>query len=508
MQLLSPHFTGNTAKETVVANSEGRTQGLSGLPSSGFQSVLSQYSTRSDQAGGLARAPAVSDQGKTPVSASTGQMLPLRQTTDFPLTPAAEVLDSLDGLLDDLTGTVENILALEQNGPAGETGPATRFLVEDMGFTEAEATDLIDMLEAWVADPPQVAMTPESLTELGSEALALVRAMEDSLASLDQDLNLWFQKIAEMTVTAEEGSDENTVGPVAGNTSQPESNGLLAAPARERSMLETLQQWSQALSEGQGGLSQVIASIAERVKLSLNSTANSGLPASFDQTRPEAMLLNGEKVLGEKSAPSADTLFSQLLQNGSTRTDTDQETSALSRLTPLAAAVADDAGLSSFSGQPVLDKTDAVSAVIQRSLQQPMLASDAGRQLGERLALMVKGDVQHATIRLDPPELGLMDVRISVQNDQTQVQIVVQSPQVREALESQSVRLREFLEQQGLSLAKLDIRDGSADQQQAGGDQSDRSGNNGSGLGNGEDDTLENTDPATNWEQGLVDHFV
>jgi flagellar hook-length control protein FliK len=508
MQLLSPHFTGSTAKETVVANSEGHAQGLSGPAPSGFQSVLSQYSTRSDQTGGLARSPALSGQGETKVLASTGQMLPLRQTSDLPLTPAIELLDSLDGLLTDMTGTLEDILTLEQNAPAGETGPATRFLIEEMGFSEAEAADLIDVLEAWVADPPRVTMTPESLTDLGSDALALVRELEESLASLDQDLSLLHQKIADITGTAEGDLNENMADLVVGNTGQQESSGLLAAPARERSMLETLQQWSQALSEGQGGLSQVISSIAERVKLSLNSTANSGLPASFDQTRPEAMLLNGEKVLGEKSAPSADTLFSQLLQNGSTRTDTNQETSVLSRLTPLAAAVADDAGLTPFSGQPVLDKSDAVSAVIQRSLQQPMLASDAGRQLGERLVLMVKGEVQHATIRLDPPELGMMDVRISVQNDQTQVQIVVQSPQVREALESQSVRLREFLEQQGLSLAKLDIRDGSSGQQQAGGDQNDRSGNGGSGSVNGEGDALEDTAPATNWEQGLVDHFV
>ena len=273
-------------------------------------------------------------------------------------------------------------------------------------------------------------------------------------------------------------------------------------------MLETLQQWSQALSDGQGGLSQLVTSIAERVRAVLNTAAGGSLPSTFDQSRPESALLTQESTaLADKPAPAADTLFSKLLQAGGPVTD-HSDSAAATRLTPLAAAVAEDARQPLLGGQPIPEKADAVNAVIQRSLQQPVLAGEAGRQLGERLALMVRGDIQQATIRLDPPELGMMDVRITVQNDQTQVQIVVQSPQVREALESQSVRLREFLEQQGLSLAKLDIREESAGHHQAGSDQGNDSDGNANGLAAGDDETTDESAGSVAWGQGLVDHFV
>jgi flagellar hook-length control protein FliK len=246
----------------------------------------------------------------------------------------------------------------------------------------------------------------------------------------------------------------------------------------------------------------MIASIADRVKAVLNTANSASLPLTFDQSRPEFSLL-----VNENTTPAADTIFSQLLQVGTDKPTPDSDSALLTRLLPLAAAIADDVATPMSVGQPLLDKTDATVAVLQRSLHLPVVMSEAGRQLGERLALMVRGDIQQATIRLDPPELGLMDVRITVQNDQTQVQIVVQSPQVREALESQSVRLREFLEQQGLSLAQLDIRDQSAGQQQAGtGEHDEGSDEASSGLAN--ENNQKEVDEAVSWQQGLVDHFV
>lgn len=519
MQLLSPQFTVGSAKETVVGEADARAPALS---QRGFQAVFSEYANRSEGA----RTSVAGAATDAPDEASTlrlrGQLLPQRQIDTAPLGDAAQALAGIDESLDGLTATLENMLALEQSAPAGETGPLTDFLVEELGLTDSAAADLIDTLQAWVAEPPRVAMTTEALIEQGPEALIAVQAMSDSLASLHADINRWYQQVA---LLAEDSSSELSLDNFAGsppdeavpNTSNAgfalsggEQPGSFAVtPARERTLLESLQQWSQALNDGQGGLSQLIVSIAERVKAVLNTAAGGSLPSTFDQSRPESALLTPDTTLvGDKATPAADTLFSQLLQNGSARPASDSDALAFARLTPLAAAVADEAGQPFLGGQPVPEKADAVNAVIQRSLQQPVLAGEAGRQLGERLALMVRGDIQQATIRLDPPELGMMDVRITVQNDQTQVQIIVQSPQVREALESQSIRLREFLEQQGLSLARLDIRDESSGRQQAGGEQNDESGRESAGGMTGDENTTDESAVGVSWGQGLVDHFV
>lgn len=517
MQLLSPQFTVSSAKEAVVAEADARAPALS---QRGFQSVFSEYALRTDGARTMSAGAGASLADESQTIGLRGQLLPQRQTDTALLGDAGQALAAIEDSLQELTTTLENLLSLEQNAPAGETGPLTEFLVEELGLSDSAAADLIDTLETWVAEPPQVAMTPEALVAQGPEALLLVQEMSDSLATLSADVDRWYQQVALMVDDVSPESTLNNLAeisqgetPVAGPNGVLSMSGSTADPGgsapRERSLLESLQQWSQALNDGQGGLSQLIASIADRVKAVLNTATGGSLPLTFDQSRPESALLTQDAVFaGDKTTPAADTLFSQLLQTGDARTGRDSEAMAFTRMTPLAAAVADEAGQFALGGQAVPEKADAVNAVIQRSLQQPVLAGEAGRQLGERLALMVRGDIQQATIRLDPPELGMMDVRITVQNDQTQVQIIVQNPQVREALESQSTRLREFLEQQGLSLAKLDIRDESSARQQAGGDQNNEADSNSAGGRSGDLDSADESAVEVAWGQGLVDHFV
>lgn len=89
-----------------------------------------------------------------------------------------------------------------------------------------------------------------------------------------------------------------------------------------------------------------------------------------------------------------------------------------------------------------------------------------GSALGGRILTMVQDDIQHARIQLDPPELGSMEIRLQVQQDQTTVQVQVQSPQVRDALEANAHRLREALADNGLALAGFDVAEQSQQQAQ------------------------------------------
>ncbi|RLV61632.1 flagellar hook-length control protein FliK [Parashewanella curva] len=75
----------------------------------------------------------------------------------------------------------------------------------------------------------------------------------------------------------------------------------------------------------------------------------------------------------------------------------------------------------------------------------------------QQMVAMVNKGIGQAEIRLDPPELGHMMVRIQVQNDQTQVQFQVATPQARDLLEHAQPRLREMLAEQGLHLADSQI---------------------------------------------------
>ncbi|SQH77541.1 putative Flagellar hook-length control protein FliK [Shewanella benthica] len=87
----------------------------------------------------------------------------------------------------------------------------------------------------------------------------------------------------------------------------------------------------------------------------------------------------------------------------------------------------------------------------------------------QQLVTMVSQGTLHAEIRLDPPELGPLVVRIQIQGDQTQVQFHVVQPQTRDIIEQALPKLREMLAEQGLQLTDSQVsqRDSGKDQGEA-----------------------------------------
>ena len=86
--------------------------------------------------------------------------------------------------------------------------------------------------------------------------------------------------------------------------------------------------------------------------------------------------------------------------------------------------------------------------------------------LGSRLQMMVGQNVQTAEIRLDPPELGALDIKIKITNDIASVNITSAHAQVREALETAIPKLREMFEESGVSLGDVNVQQESFSQQQ------------------------------------------
>jgi hypothetical protein len=77
--------------------------------------------------------------------------------------------------------------------------------------------------------------------------------------------------------------------------------------------------------------------------------------------------------------------------------------------------------------------------------------------MGERMMWMIGNRVQAAEVRITPPHLGPIDIRISIQNDQASVSFLAQHGVVREALEASIPRLREMLGENNLQLANVDV---------------------------------------------------
>jgi flagellar hook-length control protein FliK len=90
------------------------------------------------------------------------------------------------------------------------------------------------------------------------------------------------------------------------------------------------------------------------------------------------------------------------------------------------------------------------------------------RTLGHQLNWMVNNRLHEAEIKVNPPDLGPLEVRVSQHHNQTSVTFFSHEAAVREALENALPRLREMLDSQGISLNQAQVSDQSLARQQAG----------------------------------------
>jgi flagellar hook-length control protein FliK len=97
--------------------------------------------------------------------------------------------------------------------------------------------------------------------------------------------------------------------------------------------------------------------------------------------------------------------------------------------------------------------------VVQTGVPVTVGTPQWSQAVGDKVLWLAAQNVSSAEIRLDPPELGPMQVRVSVNQDQASVTFTSPHPAVREALDQQLNRLREMFSEQGLNLVNVDVSD-------------------------------------------------
>lgn len=103
------------------------------------------------------------------------------------------------------------------------------------------------------------------------------------------------------------------------------------------------------------------------------------------------------------------------------------------------------------------------------TLANPRDQAGLSSGLGDRIQWMVNQKLNTATIRMDPPMLGRLEVHIQVVDDMTNVTINTQHAQTRDLIDSASVKLREYLQENGYQNVNVDV---SHQEQQQASDQS------------------------------------
>ncbi|WP_150912843.1 flagellar hook-length control protein FliK [Marinobacter halotolerans] len=98
------------------------------------------------------------------------------------------------------------------------------------------------------------------------------------------------------------------------------------------------------------------------------------------------------------------------------------------------------------------------------SIDVPVGHAEWGDKMAGKLTWLTAANMSVAEIHLTPPDMGPMEVRVQVQNEQANITVHSANPAVRDQLELHSHRLRDMLSEQGLSLEQFDVSDSGRDQ--------------------------------------------
>ncbi|MES9856470.1 MAG: flagellar hook-length control protein FliK [Sedimenticola sp.] len=174
-----------------------------------------------------------------------------------------------------------------------------------------------------------------------------------------------------------------------------------------------------------------------------------------------------------------------------------------------------------ISGSVSLPLVNHATPAVQRSevplpINTPPGSNGWDSAVGDRILWMVGQKSQSASIRINPPHLGPIEVHVTVQKDQASVNFTALHGVVRDALETAIPRLREMFNDNNLQLVNVDVSQKDAGEQrslqnfsgQPGGDGEQLSGADGGQVehSGGEDEALIGIQELN--MSGRVDYYI
>jgi flagellar hook-length control protein FliK len=106
----------------------------------------------------------------------------------------------------------------------------------------------------------------------------------------------------------------------------------------------------------------------------------------------------------------------------------------------------------------------ATQAPAESRLAPPVGSTAWDNALGQKVVWMASGGEQSASLTLNPPDLGPLQVVLAVNNNHATVEFSAPQPEVRQALEAALPRLKEMMSEAGIQLGQANVGAGTQGQ--------------------------------------------
>ena len=335
---------------------------------------------------------------------------------------------------------------------------------------DKKSIDKIDRL-ATSQQPTIVAQEVEITAEIGE----ITTANKNPLSVLVN--NELAVKISENTVVT---SMANAHTANTTNTNTAEVTALIKALEPASIDASPISQSAKASIESSGATSQLLTTVSLK-----NTELNAGNQQAFLNQQLEAKVTLAENNVADSQLKHSLSTEQQHEQNFSMLNALEENTEVISTNKafnkPNISLTQSSSQLTDISSQATSVKEILSSemtieeishAVINDNISQvknnavvlnetiSVFRKDFAEAVKDKIMVIISQKLQQFDIRLDPPELGSVHVRVNLQHEQAVVNFVVQNQQAKEAFEENLGKLKEMLSQKG-----IDVGDANVEQQ-------------------------------------------
>jgi len=190
-------------------------------------------------------------------------------------------------------------------------------------------------------------------------------------------------------------------------------------------------------------------------------------PSTWLTARPEALAITlADRALSQDPAAQAPLLLEQMVRALDSRVAgvaSGMAAVAGASLTETNPSIAPAAAIDTpvngaLQLQTVGAPADSAPEPLTLSLNAPLQQADRwAAELGDRVAWVANNRMSAATLQVNPPQLGPIEVRILMSGDQAAVSFAAVQPQTREAIQQALPVLASSLASQGLSLGQASV---------------------------------------------------
>lgn len=372
----------------------------------------------------------------------------------------------------------------------------------------------------------------EALNKKDNAEVAPDQELVTQIADADTMLSLDVEQINESVIEVEESADPllNQAAMLVGLMTQPTANKTASSGQEAVAKTEAVITPADSTVALESILEQASDDTLAKVAQVITDTAAAANPAlsAAQQSQMKGMLVNGMEEmraqLKQGHQPAID--LTALVAQVSAEVQPEQPVLP-QQLLQDAQHIAQLAATSVMSDQKELQLNELLhntrDLITQETRQQhsetvksiqqqaaldkpvPLNQPQGQQQLAEKIRWMVNGRQSMAEIRLDPPEMGSMQIRLNVSGDSASVSFVVQSQHAKEMLADAMPRLRDMFSEQGIDLGESFVS------QQQTGEQGEQQSSSQSGGGfddNVPEDAKMNETRVVRQANGLIDDYV